>query len=73
MTLRAGVKLGHYPIEVPIRAGGMGEVSRVLERRLIRTAAVAREAFRSTHCDSEGSGAMHLKLLSAQTGTGGYH
>src|SRR6202167_4810991 len=40
MGLNSGTKLGHYEIQSPLGAGGMGEVYRAKDTRLDRTVAV---------------------------------
>ena len=40
MTLTAGTRLGSYEIVAPIGAGGMGEVYRAHDTRLIRDVAI---------------------------------
>ena len=40
MSLSNGTRLGPYQIEVPIGAGGMGDVYRAKDTRLDRTVAV---------------------------------
>ena len=40
MALAAGTKLGPYEIQLPVGAGGMGEVYRARDTRLDRTVAV---------------------------------
>src|SRR5688572_3853857 len=49
MSLSAGTRLGHYPIEGMLGAGGMGEVYRARDTRLNREVAikVLPEAFAS--------------------------
>ena len=40
MTIPSGTHFGPYEIEVPIGAGGMGEVYRAIDRRLGRNIAI---------------------------------
>ena len=40
MALVSGTKLGHYEVQSPLGAGGMGEVYRARDTRLDRTVAI---------------------------------
>ena len=40
MTVTVGAKLGHYEIQAPLGAGGMGEVYRAKDPRLDREVAI---------------------------------